>query len=148
MANTLHLYMDYNSTITSLFFLLIYADGEANEKELLRGRQMMEAEGIDEKKFTSLSESLKTRNKDGIYNDCIAGLKKLDKERQIRAIAWLCVVANSDGFMDRKEWMLIYKIYHTELGLALDDIMKVQKHLNKIIHGTAFTSLGVKMTDD
>jgi len=140
--------MDYNATITSLFFLLIYADGEANEKEISRGKQMMLAEGIDEKKFNSLIESLKTKKNENIYSDCINGLKKLNKEKQIRCIAWLCVVANADGFMDREEWMLIYKIYHTELNLVLDDIMKVQKHLNSLIHGKAFHSLGVKMSDD
>lgn len=140
--------MDYNTTLSSLFFLLIYADGELSEKEVQRGKQMMEAEGMDEKKFNSLIENLKAKNKETIYTDCLTGLKRLDKEKQIRCIAWLCVVANADGFMDRKEWMLIYKIYHTELGLILDDIMKVQKHLNAIIHGKAFHSLGVKMYND
>jgi uncharacterized tellurite resistance protein B-like protein len=106
---------------------------------------MMEAEGMDEKKFNALLESLKTKNKETIYKDSLTGLKKLDKEKQIRCIAWLCVIANADGFMDRKEWMLIYKIYHTELNLLLDDIMKVQKQLNAFIHGKAFHSLGVKM---
>ena len=140
--------MDYNATITSLFFLLIYADGEANEREMQRGKQMMEAEGIDEKKFNAQIESLKTRTKESIYDDSIKGLMKLSKDSQIRCIAWMCVVANADGFMDRKEWMLIYKIYNNELNLVLDDIMKVQKLLNKLVHGKAFHSLGVKMSDD
>lgn len=141
----LHLTMDYNTTITSLFFLLIYADGDISEKELERGKQMMKAEGIDETKFNTIIEKLKNTNHDLIYADCLKGLKKLDKDKQIRCIAWLCVVANSDGFMDKKEWMLIYKIYHTELNLQLDDIMKVQKQLNSFIHGKAFHSLGVYM---
>jgi len=140
--------MDYNTTLTSLFFLLIYADGDLSEKEIERGKQMMEAEGIDENKFNSQLESLKAKNKDSIYKECIVSLKKLSKDNQIRCIAWLCVVANADGFMDRKEWMLIYKIYNTELNLVLDDVMKVQKLLNKLIHGKAFHSLGVKMSDD
>lgn len=140
--------MDYNTTITSLFFLMIYADGDISEKELERGKQMIEAEGMNEKKFLELLETLKTANHDALYNDCIKALKKLDREKQIRCIAWLCVVANSDGFMDRKEWMLIYKIYHTELGLSLDDVMKVQKQLNSFIHGKAFHSLGVYMNKD
>jgi uncharacterized tellurite resistance protein B-like protein len=140
--------MDYNSTLTSLFFLLIYADGNLSEKEIQRGKQMMEAENIEEKKFTSLLESLKHRDKEQIYSECIIGLKKLSKDNQIRCIAWLCVVANADGFMDRKEWMLIYKIYNNELNLLLDDVMKVQKILNKAVHGKAFHSLGVKMSGD
>jgi uncharacterized tellurite resistance protein B-like protein len=106
----------------------------------------MKAEGIDETKFNSIIEKLKLRKPEDIYKECIVSLKKLDVKTQIRCVAWLCVVANADGFMDKKEWMLIYKIYQTELNLQLDDIMKVQKELNKIIHGKEFLSLGVKMS--
>jgi uncharacterized tellurite resistance protein B-like protein len=137
--------MDYKTTISSLYFLLIHADGDVGEKEMLRGRQMMKAEGIDEVKFKLLLERLKTQKQDEVYRNCIFGLKKLDVKSQIRCIAWLCVVANADGFMDKKEWMLIYKIYQNELGLKLDEIMSTQKELNKILHGKEFLSLGVKM---
>lgn len=137
--------MDYKTTISSLFFLLVHADGDVNEKELVRCKQMMKSEGIDEAKFNQLTDKLKLRNKDEIYLDSIKALKRLDTKTQIKCVAWLCVVANSDGFMDKKEWMLIYKIYQTELNLKLDEIMKVQKELNKIIHGKEFHSLGVKM---
>ena len=138
--------MDYKTTISSLFFLLVHADGDVNEKELVRCKQMMKSEGIDEEKFNQQTEKLKLRKKDEIYLDSIKALKKLDTKTQIKCIAWLCVVANSDGFMDKQEWMLIYKIYQTELNLKLDEIMKVQKELNKIIHGKEFHSLGVKMS--
>jgi hypothetical protein len=56
----------------------------------------------------------------------------------------MCVIANSDGFMDKEEWVLIYKIYNTELNLSLDDIMKTQRELNKILHGKDFLSFGVR----
>ena len=138
--------MDYKATVSSLYYLLIHADANVGEKELLRGKQMRQAEGIDENKFNQLLEKLKPKKHEDIYKECIHGLKKLDTKNQIRCIAWLCVVANADGFMDKKEWMLIYKIYQTELNLRLDDIMMVQKDLNKLIHGTAFHSLGVKMS--
>src|SRR5258706_958579 len=87
----------------------------------------------------------KTKDKDALYKECLLGLRKLDKQKQTRSISWLCVIANSDGFMDKEEWMLIYKIYDTELGLLLDDILKTQKELNKILHGKAFLAYGVKM---
>jgi uncharacterized tellurite resistance protein B-like protein len=138
--------MDYKTTVSTLFFLLIHADGDVNEKELLRCKQMMKAEGIDETKFNLLLEKLKLKNREDIYKECVQAIKKLEIKNQIRCIAWLCVVANADGFMDKKEWMLIYKIYQTELNLKLDDIMKVQKDLNKVIHGKEFHSLGVKVS--
>jgi hypothetical protein len=34
--------------------------------------------------------------------------------------------------MDKAEWQFIYKIYHKELNLPLDDIMEVQKELSKL----------------
>ena len=137
--------MDYKTTVSSFYFLLIHADGNVSEKEILRGKQMMKAEGIDESRFNSLLDKLKDKKQEDIYRDSIIAIKKLDIKSQIRCIAWLCVVANADGFMDKKEWMLIYKIYQSELNLKLDDIMSAQKDLNKIIHGKEFHSLGVKM---
>ena len=49
--------------------------------------------------------------------------------------------------MDKEEWTLIYKIYHTELGLPIGEIMEVQKELNKIIHGRSFQSIGVRVNE-
>lgn len=137
--------MEYRTIITSLYYLLIYADGKVNERELALGRKMIEAEGFDVVKFDEQLESLKAKNITTLYNECLVGLKKLDTTQQIRSIAWLCVIANSDGFMDKEEWILIYKIYHTELKLSLDEVMKTQKELNKIIHGKSFQSLGVRV---
>jgi uncharacterized tellurite resistance protein B-like protein len=139
--------MDYRETITGLYYLLICADGTVNEKELLLGKKMIVAEGFDEKKFETSVNAFKTRDKELIYRDCVNGLKKLDKKKQIRSISWLCVIANSDGFMDKKEWMLIYKIYENELSLSLDDILKTQKELNKILHGKEFLSFDVALEE-
>ncbi len=137
--------MDYKATLTSLYYLLICADGKVNERELSLGRKMMEAEGFGVDTFDAQLDAFKAKNLATLYNDCLIGLKKLDTKSQIKAIAWLCVIANSDGFMDKEEWILIYKIYHTELKLALDDIMKTQKELNQIVHGKSFQSLGVRV---
>jgi len=137
--------MDYHSIISGLYYLLIGADGQVNEKELSFGKKMMAAEGLEETKFLSLIEKFKAADTTVLYNNCLANLKKLDKDRQIRCVAWLCVVANADGFMDKQEWVLIYKIYHNELHLSLDDVMKTQRELNKVVHGKDFLSFGVKV---
>jgi len=139
--------MDYRETITGLYYLLICADGTVNEKELQLGKKMIIAEGFDEQKFEASINGLKTRDKESVYKDCITGLKKLDKNKQIRSISWLCVIANSDGFMDKKEWMLIYKIYGSELGLSLDDILRTQKELTKTLHKNEFLSFGTIAED-
>ena len=139
--------MDYRETITGLYYLLICADGTVNEKELQLGKKMIAAEGFDEQKFEASLNVFKTKSKESIYNDCIVGLRKLDVKKRIRSISWLCVIANSDGFMDKEEWMLIYKIYDNELSLPLDEILKTQKELNKMLYGKEFLSFGVKIED-
>ena len=54
--------MDYRSIITTLYYLLIYADGKVNERELALGRKMIEAEGFDVAKFDEQLEGLKAKN--------------------------------------------------------------------------------------
>ena len=137
--------MNFRTTLINLYFLLIYADGKVNERELFLGKQMLLAEGFDTIKIESELEQLNQKRKESVLNDSIVSLKKLSSRLQIRCIAWLCVIANADGFMDKDEWKLIYKLYHDELDLPLDDVMKEQKELNKIIHGKSFHSYGVKV---
>ncbi|HPH47034.1 MAG TPA: hypothetical protein PLJ60_02720 [Chryseolinea sp.] len=137
--------MDYKSTLTGLYHLLILADNSVNEKELAFGKEMLKIEGIAEATFNAQMETLKTKDNKTLLSECIAGLKKLDKTKQIRCLAWLSVIANSDGFMDKEEWELIYKIYHTELSLPLNEIMKTQKDLNLLIHGKSFQSIGIRV---
>jgi len=118
--------------------MLIYSDGKVNQGEISLGKKMIQAEGIGEAEFNDQLESLKGRDHSILYKECVSELKHLKPEQQIRCIAWLCVLANSDGFMDRAEWQFIYKIYHKELHLPLDEIMEVQKELNRLTRDTTY----------
>jgi uncharacterized tellurite resistance protein B-like protein len=137
--------MDYKATLTSLYHLLILADDNVNEKELAFGKEMLKVEGIDEATFQAQMETLKTKTTTVVLAECISGLKKLDQKKQIRCMGWLSAIANSDGFMDKEEWELIYKIYHTELSLPLPEVMKMQKEVNQLVTGKAFQSIGIRV---
>ncbi len=136
--------MDYSSTIIGLYFLVIGADGKITDKEIALGKKVVTAEGFDEAKFETTLNKYKESDRNKLYKECLEGLKKLNPQQQVRCVSWMCVIANSDGFMDKREWELIYKIYHTELSLSLDEIMKTQRELNKILHGRDFLSFGIK----
>ncbi len=125
--------MNYQSIIIRLYFLLIYADGEVSEKEVSSARQMIATEGILEPDLMAQLALLKNKAKEVIYKEAIDGLKKTERSKQLRIVAWLCVLANADGFMDPAEWQLIYKIYHKELALPLNEIFDVQKQLAKLV---------------
>lgn len=124
--------MNHKPTLIKLYHLLVSADGSINEKELGAGKQMIKAEGINEFEFDRIIGNLKKRNASVVYSECVEELKRLDHDKQIRCIAWLSLIANSDGFMDKTEWQFIYKLYHVELGLQLDDVIKRQKDLINI----------------
>jgi uncharacterized tellurite resistance protein B-like protein len=124
--------MNYSIVLTKLYFILIYADGKVNEHELATGRHIVKTESLKEEEFRVQIEMLKSLQPNIILADCIQGLKKLSRKQQIRIVAWLCVVANGDGFMDKAEWELIYRIYNKELNLPLEEIFKVQKELTRI----------------
>jgi uncharacterized tellurite resistance protein B-like protein len=124
--------MNFKSIIIRLYYMLIYSDGKVNQGEVSLGQKLIQAEGISEAEFNAQLDALKKKDSNVIYKECLADLKRLKPELQIRSIAWMCVLANSDGFMDKAEWQFIYKIYHKELHLPLDNIMEVQKELAKV----------------
>ena len=124
--------MNFKAIIIRLYYMLIYSDGKVNQGEISLGKKMIETEGISDAEFNTQIESLKKKDASVIYKECLADLKRLKPDLQIRSIAWMCVLANSDGFMDKAEWQFIYKIYHKELHLPLDNIMEVQKELSKL----------------
>jgi uncharacterized tellurite resistance protein B-like protein len=132
--------MNYTTTITKLYFLLIYADGNVNAREISSAKKMILAEGISDAEFNHTLDGLRVKDHEALLEDCIVAIKTLDRNQQIRIIAWLCVLANADGFMDRSEWQLIYRIYHTELRLPLNEIFTVQKELNKLVWLTGETA--------
>ena|SRR5882672_6484409 len=135
--------MNLKSALIKLYYLLVHADNELNEREVAVGNQMIKAEGISESEFNIAFELLKKRTEANVYTESIEEIKKLDHKSKVRCVAWLCVVANADGFMDKKEWQFIYKVYHKELNLSLDEIMKVQKELVAITFKRPQTLLSI-----
>ena len=120
------------SVFAKLYYLMINLDEKVNDKELSLGKQMITIEGFSESEFDKQLERIKRLDVNAVNNEMLSDLRKLTKEQQIRCIAWMCVIANADGFMDRKEWQFIYKIYHKELNISLDEIMKVQNELIRL----------------
>jgi len=126
--------MNYMSVFAKLYHLMVRVDNNINEKELTIGKQMISIEGFSETEFNNQLEKLKKAESGFVYTDCVKDIIRLERVQQIRCIAWMCVIANADGFMDKTEWQFIYKIYHRELQIPLDDIMKVQNELIRLTH--------------
>ena len=121
------------SVNTKLYFLLTHADGEVHSKEEEMGDKMMWHESMSKEKFNLQLEELSRRDREEIFEECMKELVKFDENAQINCLAWMCLIANADGFMDKDEWALIYRIYSKRLNLSLAEITKRQKELHKFI---------------
>ncbi len=119
--------MNYQTALIDLYYLLINVDGKVEATELEIGKNIVKTEGIQPTVFEKQMEKLLTKDPDALYSECVTRLKGLTQAQQIRSIAWLCITANSDGFMDKQEWQLIYNLYNIELKLDLAEILKMQK---------------------
>lgn len=119
----------YYAGLASLYHLLIIADGQIDEKEVKMGEVMRNHEKIDDCEFNDYLSKIREKDKEQIINECIISLNKCDYDWKIRCIAWMSLIANSDGFMAAEEWKLIYHIYYTQLKLDLSDILEIQRQL-------------------
>ncbi len=121
--------MKNKNTLSKLYFLLASVDGSIKPKEEAVGAAMCTVEGISDREFAAMLKELMTKNSAHIFTESINELKNMTREDQIRSIAWMCMIANADGFMEKVEWQLIYKVYHKELNLPLEEVLGVQKKL-------------------
>ena len=122
-----------DSTVAKLFYLLTRADGEVNEQELVVVRQMVSHERLNENLIFQELERLNFYPREEIMADCLEEMREQQVYDQVKYIAWMCLVANADGFMDQAEWQLIYYLYHKGLGINLQDIMEKQLKLKQIL---------------
>ena len=127
---------DYQKSLLALYHLIIHADGELTEKELKMGELMRDHEDINKDFYTTYLESVSEAHPEKIFTDCINSLKKCSYEDRARCIAWLSNIANVDGFMDKREWEIIYRLYSKELHVDLNDILSIQKTLPRGLFGT------------
>lgn len=118
---------------TKLYFLLTEVDGEVHTKEVEMGEKMMWHEALNREHFSEDLKILRQQDSSKIFDECISELKRFSKNDQVNCLAWMCLIANADGFMDKTEWQLIYKIYHKYLDLELNEIMQRQRELNRFI---------------
>ena len=115
-----------NQLFNQLYFLLITSDGVVCEKETDLWRKISTTHGFDDD-FQKHYNQFESKEKTKILTESIQSLKQTPKKEQINLIAYLCVVANADWFMDKREWKLIYTLYHDELKLAQEEIMEKQR---------------------
>ena len=119
--------------LTSLYFLMICADKYIDTRELEMGRIMRSLENIDEKQFFGRIDEYSNQDNRVVYNRCIDALERCDRQDQVRCLAWMKVIAFSDGSMATREWELYQNICLNEINLDLNEVLEEQKKIRTVI---------------
>ncbi len=118
----------FRESLVIAYYYIVIADGIIDPREIEFGETMIKKEGIDKGDFDKKIEILKNTSKDHIkemLKDC---MKKLTPIEQVRIIAYMSKVADSDGRRDPSEMSSIQEIYK-ELHLHLNDIIREKESI-------------------
>lgn len=119
----------FKETLIKAYNYIARADGEIDEKETALGKKMIRKENILEDEFNDRMIAFSSQEHDALVVSLKSDLKKLEKDEQIKILAYMSNIANADGFMTADEWRIIYKLYKEELQLQLEEILAVQKEI-------------------
>lgn len=118
--------LKYTEALVTLYHLISLADGKISDREERFCELMKKTENITEAEYEGITSSLSSLSQEEIYNISVKGLKSCSHEEQIKCMAWMRLIANSDGYMAREEWALIFRIYKKELQLSLKEIIECE----------------------
>ena len=126
---------EFEEALTSLYFLMICADRYIDTRELEMGRIMRSLEKIDGKQFFNRIDEYSNQDNRIIYDRCIDALERCERPDQIKCLAWMKMIAFSDGSMASREWDLYQNICLNELHLDLNEVLEAQKKIRTRISG-------------
>jgi hypothetical protein len=120
---------DFTNGLSTLFYLMITADGIIDDRELELGEIMIKHERINKNAFYKRIEACSQRNTQSLYNECICSLKKCGKNVQIKSMAWMSLAAKIDGHVSPKEAVLLDIISAREFKLESEQVIKEENRL-------------------
>ena len=116
-----------------LYYLMLSADRIADLNELKLGSKIIKLEKLDKTAIMNKIDVLTSISREKIFDDGQAFLKTLDKEEQLKCLAYIKLISKTDGSVHTKEIDLINSLSSNELKISLADISKKEKELESLI---------------
>jgi uncharacterized tellurite resistance protein B-like protein len=119
---------DYQLSLLLLTYLLISADGEMHEEELLSLEKLAEKENIPADVLSEFKSNTITLREKDVYDKGIDLLLKCSMEEKLRVFILLYKLSEADGRIHAKEVRLL--LYSTRLaGVDFDNVVEKAKLL-------------------
>jgi uncharacterized tellurite resistance protein B-like protein len=124
-------YNNYQIAMCKIYYLTIYADGDLTDDEYDTGKRILKDEGIviDNLNIESLINFQALTRQEQIH-DCELSLRELPRHEQVKCIAWMCLLAESDWVLSNPE-RAIYEYFTQALNLTLTEISIAQSDMNR-----------------
>lgn len=127
----MHAYNNFQITLCKIYYLTIYADGDLTDDEYDTGKRILKDEGIivDDLNIDVLIRFQGLSRQEQI-TDCEKSLRELPRHKQVKCIAWMCLLAESDWELSNSE-CTIYEYFTNVLNLTLAEISLAQSDMNR-----------------
>jgi hypothetical protein len=121
----------FQKAFAHLYYLMLSADRVADLNELATGNKIIEFEGFDKDSVMKQIDQLSAVSRNQAIDDCLVLLKSISKEDQIKCLAYVKMIAMSDGSFDREESDLLHNIGSNELSILPQEIDTAEKKLRQ-----------------
>jgi len=122
----------YVSVICLFYYLITYSDEKVSQIEVSLKDKIAKIEEFDASQFEHQFLIYNQNDRTTVFNKCVADLKQLEDFEQIRILAWMFVVSDSDDDFNEKEWNVIQDALNI-LDLSLSQILVTERNLNKLL---------------
>ena len=123
----------FEEVFSYLYFLMLSADNIADPAELKFGTKILEIEKIDQKSTMKKIDFLGTLPRETVFENARKILKGLERNDQLKCLAYIKLIAKTDGDLDTSEIDLINNLTNNEIAISMKEISEMERKLKEQI---------------
>lgn len=113
---------------------MLLADNVADMKELALGKKIIKFEKLDYATVMNQVDDLSRVSKEEVFDQSVGLLKALNKKQRLKCLAYMRLIAISDGSYDEREKELLDKISAGAINISVNELNLVEKQLRSHIN--------------
>jgi uncharacterized tellurite resistance protein B-like protein len=123
----------FQKAFAHMYYLMLSADRIADPSELALGNKIIKYEGFAKTEVMEQIDQLSSVSRNQAIEDSISLLRSISKDDQLKCLAYVKLIAMSDGSFDESESNLLHNIGTNELNVLPQEIDELEKQLKQKI---------------
>ena len=126
--------LNFQKAFAHLYYLMLSADRIADLNELALGNKIIEFEGFDKSGVMQQIDQLSAVSRSQVIDESVVLLKSIPRDDQLKCLAYVKMIAMSDGIFDESESDLLHNIGSNELNILPQEVGEAEKKLKQQVH--------------